>query len=85
MGNLPLKNYLMKMKATCDILAPFGRPMSKTDQVLPILASLGPNYESTIAVLTLRDDSNNVKATSAYFCCLKVEFFNRIFLLSLHC
>lgn len=60
-------------------------PVSEEDQLLSILAILQPKYEPTTAVLTLRDDSYNVKPACAYFLRLKVKLFNSLFLQSLQC
>lgn len=59
-GHLSMKDYLMKMICICDILAACGRPVSEEDQVLSILAGLGPEFEPTVAVLTSRIESYNV-------------------------
>lgn len=42
----------MKMKAICDAWVACGRPVSKEDQLLSILAGLGPELEPTVAILT---------------------------------
>lgn len=55
-----MKDYLMKMICICDILAACARPVSEEDQVLSILAGLGPEFEPTVAVLTSRIESYNV-------------------------
>lgn len=57
--NLSMKDYLLKMKSNCDTLAACGRLVPKEDQVLSILAGLGPEFEPTIVVLTSRIDSYN--------------------------
>lgn len=49
--------YLMKMNGICDILAACERPVSEEDQVLSILACLGPEFEPTVAVLTSQIES----------------------------
>lgn len=56
-GNLSMTYYLMKMNGICDILAACERPVSEEDQVLSILACLGPEFEPTVAVLTSQIES----------------------------
>lgn len=60
-----MKGYVMKMKSICDTLAACGRPISEEDQVLSILAGVGPEFEPTVAVLTSTIDSYNVRTASA--------------------
>lgn len=64
-GNLSMKDYLLKMKSICDNLAACGRPISKEDQVLSILAGLGGEFEPTVAVITSRIDTYSVQSASA--------------------
>lgn len=60
-----MKDYLMKMQAICDNVEACGRPVPEEDQVLSILAGLGPDYEPSVAVLTATSDSYNVRSASA--------------------
>lgn len=55
----------MKMKSISGTLVACGRPISEEDQLLSILACLGPQFEPAVAVLTSRSDSYTVKASSA--------------------
>lgn len=59
-----MKDYLMKMKAICDTLASFGCPVFQEEHVLSMLAGLGPKFEPTIIVITLKNDSHHVKVAS---------------------
>lgn len=66
-GNLSMRDYLEKVKTTCNTLAACRCPISEEGQVLCILVGLGPEFESTIAILTLRIVSYNVKSDNARF------------------
>lgn len=50
-GNLPMKDYLLKMKSIYDNLAAYGRPVSEEDQVLSIFTGIGGEFEPTVAVI----------------------------------
>lgn len=54
-GSLSMKDYLLKVKSICDNLAACGCPVSREDQVLFILAGLGPEFEPTIAVFDFKN------------------------------
>lgn len=63
-GSLSMKDYLLKMKSICDTLAACGCPVSDEDQILPILAALGSEFEPTIAVLTSQIQSYNLQTAT---------------------
>ena len=47
-----MKEYLYKIKNTCDLLEAAGHKMSNTEHVLTILSGLGDEYEAVVAVIS---------------------------------
>ncbi|KAK6117460.1 hypothetical protein DH2020_048787 [Rehmannia glutinosa] len=53
-GNLPMRDYLNKVKVCCDTLAAAGQKVSEEDQMLHILSGLGNDYDSVMVSITSR-------------------------------
>ncbi|KAK6139741.1 hypothetical protein DH2020_026501 [Rehmannia glutinosa] len=53
-GNLPMREYLNKVKICCDTLAAAGQKVSDEDQILHILSGLGNDYDSVMVSITSR-------------------------------
>ncbi|KAG8502427.1 hypothetical protein CXB51_000381 [Gossypium anomalum] len=51
-GDLPMKEFLIKIKGYCDNLASCGEVISEHEHVTVILNGLSPEYESIITVIT---------------------------------
>ena len=52
---LPMREYLSRIKMLCDQLSSTGHTISDLDQILYILSGLDEEYESVIAVITSRE------------------------------
>lgn len=71
-GSSPMREYLNKIKTCYDLLALAGQRISEEDQVLHILASLGPEYDPMIVTITSKADIGSVKDVQALL--LSFEF-----------
>lgn len=55
-GSLSLKEYFTKVKNIVDSLTAAGKPISRTNHIMHLLASLGTEFDSTVSVISTRVD-----------------------------
>lgn len=60
-GNLKLEEYFVKIKNIVDSLSAAGRKITHEDHVLHLLKGLGPEYDSTVSVITEKDEPLHCK------------------------
>ena len=53
-GALSMREYINKMKSCVDLLASAGQPLTPEDQILHLLAGLGPEYNPVLVSVTTR-------------------------------
>ncbi|KAK6164729.1 hypothetical protein DH2020_001593 [Rehmannia glutinosa] len=53
-GNMPMREYLNKIKSLCDLLTSVGHGIDESDQVLHVLSGLGAEYNPVIVSVTSR-------------------------------
>ncbi|KAK6144591.1 hypothetical protein DH2020_021411 [Rehmannia glutinosa] len=53
-GNMPMSEYLNKIKSLCDLLTSVGHGIDESDQVLHVLSGLGAEYNHVIVSVTSR-------------------------------
>ena len=59
--SLTMRDYLIKIKNYCDLLATAGHKISDTDHILAIMQGLGDEYESVIVVISLKKSSPSLQ------------------------
>lgn len=50
-----MREYLSKIKTTCDLLEAAGHIVSDTEQLLTILSGLNEEYEVVVAVISSKE------------------------------
>ena len=63
--NLPMNDYLNKVKSCCDILSSAGCHVSPEDHILYLLAGLDPEYDPVMVTITSRTESWSVPDVTA--------------------
>jgi hypothetical protein len=62
----PAAEYFCNMKQLADTLASIGKPLSEDEVVAYILAGLGPDYDTLVTSLTMRNDDLTLDEVYAY-------------------